>query len=240
VKLIGYVRVSTEEQAGSGISLDAQRRKIEAYCDLHDGIELVGIVEDAGRSAKSLRRPGMAQVLAMLDSGAAEGVVVAKLDRLSRSVRDVYELIERYFSERCALVSIAETLDTRTAIGRAMLGIMAVMGQLEREQIGERTADALAELKMQGVRLGTAGLGWCRGEEIDEHGRHTLVVVPDELATLARIRALRAEGLTYRAIAEAMTAEGRRTKRGGRWHAATVRSALMAGAPEQYLEVVGA
>lgn len=226
MKLIGYARVSTQEQAEGGVSLEAQRAKIAAYSTLHDGLELVGIVQDAGVSAKSLNRPGLAHVLAMLDRGEVDGVVVAKLDRLSRSVRDVYALIETYFGERYALVSIAETLDTRTAIGRAMLGIMAVMAQWEREQIGERTRDALLHLKAQGVKLGTAGLGWEHAEDLDSDGRRALVAVPDEVATVGRMQELRADGQTYRRIAETLAAEGRQTKRGGQWHASTVRYAL--------------
>jgi site-specific DNA recombinase len=157
-RVVGYIRVSTEKQADSGLSLDAQRAKLTAYATALD-LTLVAIVVDAGESAKTLDRPGLARVLAMLDAGEADGVLVAKLDRLTRSVRDLADLIERYFSERptvraCTLLSVADSIDTRTAAGRLVLNVLASVGQWEREVISERTTEALDVLKARGVKLG--------------------------------------------------------------------------------------
>jgi DNA invertase Pin-like site-specific DNA recombinase len=91
----GYVRVSTEQQAGEGVSLDAQRTKLHAYAVAMD-LDLVAVFEDAGLSAKSLARPGLQAALALLEDGEAAGLVVTKLDRLTRSVRDLGDLVDRY------------------------------------------------------------------------------------------------------------------------------------------------
>ena len=105
-RLIGYTRVSSEEQVREGVSLSAQRERIESYVRLYGG-ELIDVVVDAGVSAKTLRRPGLERVLQQLDEGDADGVVVAKLDRLTRSVRDLGDLVEKYFAEgRFVLLSV--------------------------------------------------------------------------------------------------------------------------------------
>ena len=224
-KVVGYVRVSTEGQADGGVSLDAQRAKLSAYAIAMD-LDLVAIVEDAGVSAKSLARPGLGRVLAMLDSGEAEGVLVAKLDRLTRSVRDLGDLVERYFASRCSLLSVSDSIDTRTAAGRLVLNVLTSVAQWEREATGERTRDALAHMKREGVKLGGAALGWTRGDATDAHGRRVVEDVGAEAETVGRIVALRAEGASLREIAATLDAEGRTTKRGGRWAAETVRKVL--------------
>src|SRR5260370_40191073 len=94
-RLVGCLRVSTSEQSSEGISLQAQRERLEAYATLYDGI-LVDVITDAGASAKTLRRPGLTRALALLEDGSADGIVVAKLDRMTRSVRDLGVLLERY------------------------------------------------------------------------------------------------------------------------------------------------
>src|SRR5579871_930657 len=110
MKVVGLTRVSTEEQAREGVSLAAQRSKIEAYCKLYD-LELVELIEDAGQSAKSLKRPGLQKALAMLRKGEAQGLVICKLDRLSRNVADWNTLIDQYFGEKAGkqLFSVADS-----------------------------------------------------------------------------------------------------------------------------------
>src|SRR5580692_10515653 len=92
MKTVGYVRVSTDKQADRGVSIEAQAEKIRAMAVVHDG-ELIDIIVDGGESAKSLNRPGMARLLALVDSGDVPSVVVAKLDRLTRSVKDLCTLL---------------------------------------------------------------------------------------------------------------------------------------------------
>lgn len=137
MKAIGYVRVSTEKQADRGVSLDAQTQKIHAMAVVQ-GADLVDVFIDAGESAKSLRRPGMTRLLALVDAGAVETVIIAKLDRLARSVVDLAELLKRF--ERRG-VSLAAS-PTRSAAGRLVLNIMVSVSQWEREAIGERTRHA--------------------------------------------------------------------------------------------------
>jgi len=221
-KVVGYIRVSTEAQADGGVSLDAQRTKLQAYAIAMD-IELVAIHVDAGLSAKTLQRPGLQAALAMLTSGQADGLLVAKLDRLTRSVRGLGELLDAYFGERFALLSVADSIDTRTAGGRLVLNVLASVSQWEREAIGERTRDALAHLKAQGVRLGGEAHGWHRTDETDDAGRRIVADIQSECLAVRRILELRAAGLTLRAIASKLTAESYPTKRGGAWHPNGVR-----------------
>ncbi len=233
-RVVGYTRVSTEDQAREGVSLAAQRAKLEAYAVAMD-LELVAVREDAGVSASTLDRPGLRAALEDLGAGRADALLVAKLDRLTRSVRDLGALLEEYFARRFGLLSIADAVDTRTAGGRLVLHVLASVSQWEREAIGERTSDALQHLKRLGVRLGGEALGWRRSDEEDDDGRKVVEVDSRERATVARIVQLRRSGASLRAICERLAAEGRATKRGGRWAAATVakvltRAGLAAGA----------
>jgi len=223
---IGYIRVSTEQQASGGVSLAAQRAKLEAYALAVD-LDLVAIESDAGVSAKTLARPGLQRALQALARGDADTLLIPKLDRLTRSVRDLGTLVERHFSPGgSALVSVADAIDTRSAAGRLVLNVLVSVSQWEREAIGERTADALAHLRQQGVKVGRAALGWQRTDELDASGRKLISDCRGELETVQRILDLRRQGHTLRQIAATLASEGHRTKRGGRWHPSTVRQVL--------------
>jgi site-specific DNA recombinase len=215
-----YCRVSTEEQANEGVSLAAQKERLEGYARAFS-IEVVANIEDAGVSAKSLDRPGLKRALKMLRAGQADVLAVTKIDRLSRSVGDIASLVDKYFGDRGgkSLISLAENFDTRTASGRMMLNLLAAFGQMERELIAERTRDALQHKKRQGFVLGRAPLGYQL-----EHGR--LVEDAAELEVLERVRALHRDGLSLRQIASQLKTEDRKTKRGGAWHAATLAKLL--------------
>src|SRR6266852_9949701 len=142
-RTIAYLRVSTEKQADKGISLEAQRAKVEAYAQLYD-LTLVEVVIDAGMSAKTLDRPGLQRALEMLRTGQAEALLVVKLDRLTRSVVHLGQLVEEYFADgKWALLSVGEQIDTRSAAGRLVLNVLASVSQWEREAIGERTSAAM-------------------------------------------------------------------------------------------------
>lgn len=218
MKVIAYARVSTEEQSQNGVSLAAQEAKLRSYAALYD-LELVEVVLDAGASAKTLNRPGLQRALAALESGEAEGLLVAKLDRLTRSVRDLGSLLDSHFKTRFSLFSVADQVDTRTAAGRLVLNLLTSVAEWERECIGERTSQALQHLKAEGRHVGAPGLG-----QRMEAGE--LVANPEESATVARILELRQAEKTLREIAATLTAEGRRTKRGGKWGPETVRQVL--------------
>lgn len=201
-RAIAYIRVSTDKQADAGVSLEAQRAKVEAYASLYD-LELVEVVVDAGVSAKCLSRPGLDRALASLKSGQAEALLVVKLDRLTRSVRDLGELVERYFaSGKAALLSVSEQIDTRSAAGRLVLNVLASVSQWEREAIGERTAAVMQFKASQGEYTGGAAP---YGFTV-EAGR--LVEAEGEQAVIVAARELKASGLSLGGVSRALTARG--------------------------------
>lgn len=215
-RAVAYLRVSTDKQAEKGTSLVAQREHIEAYAKLYD-LEIVDWVEDGGESAKSLRRPGLKRVLAMLDAGSADALVVAKLDRLTRSVRDLADLMDRYFGGgRYGLLSVGEQVDTRTATGRMVLNVITTISQWERERIGERVSDMHKVKAARGERVGKPPYGY----KVAADGR-SLVEHRDEQRTVKRIAKLRKQGLSYQRIAQTLDEEGR-PSRGSKWHPTTV------------------
>jgi site-specific DNA recombinase len=219
MKAIVYVRVSTEEQGKSGLGLEAQRQKALAYCQLHDH-EVVEVVEDAGASGKSLNRAGMQRVLQAVDRGDVEVVVVAKLDRATRSVRDLGELLERFNRSKVALASVSEHLDTSTAAGRMVVGMLGVIAQWERETIVERITDAMAVKRRRGERVSRyAPAGWCfKGDRL----------VEDSAArdALQQARSMQATGYSLREIAAALNDAGHRTQAGRPHHAMSAKRLL--------------
>lgn len=204
---VGYLRVSTAEQADSGAGLDAQRATIEAEC-ARRGWTLVAVYVDAGASGKSLdKRPQLAEALAAVESGTAAALVVAKLDRLSRSVRDAADLLDQAQHRGWALVAADLGVDTSTPTGEAMAGMMATFAQLERKLIGQRTSDALAAKAASGVRLGRPS------------------TLPAEV--VQRIVDEHAAGAGWSAIARGLNADEVPTAQGGAtWYPATVRKVM--------------
>lgn len=226
-RAVGYVRVSTDMQALEGVSLDAQREKLRAYCKLHE-IELIGICCDEGLSASTLDRPGLQSALKLLEGGKANTLLVVKLDRLTRSLLDLDTLVRRYFVEqRYHLLSVTESLDTRTAMGRFVLYILGLIAQWEREAISERTRDSMAHLKRQGVKLGAAPFGYAYGSELDAEGRKQIVEVPQAQALIERIVGLHVEGKTPCAIAGQLRKENIPSPRSAKWSTNVVMSVLL-------------
>jgi len=222
VRAIGYVRVSSEDQVGSGISLDLQAEKIRGYAKLHD-LELVEVVTDAGLSAKSLDRPGLTHALARLRSGDADTLVVFKLDRLTRNLGDWSSLIDGYFGERGgkSLASVSESIDTATAGGRMVLNLLMTVAQWERETIVERTRSAMTHKRSKGERLGQVPYGF----QLDEDGR-TLIRDPLDMHIYRGIKMRREAGETYRQIAASLNEAGVAAKRGGKWSHSSVAALL--------------
>jgi DNA invertase Pin-like site-specific DNA recombinase len=210
---IAYLRVSTDEQSEHGVSLAAQEARVRAYADLYS-IAIVAVITDPGESGKSLERPGIQQAFELLRSDKADGILVAKLDRLSRSVGDWDRLIAEFFGERAGfqLWSVAEAIDTRTAAGRLVLNVLMSVAQWERETIGERTREALRFKKSRGERVGGVDYGFEVGAD-----SKTLVPCPAEQAVLLLVRELRTAGLTLAAIAADLNGRGIRRRGGGRW-----------------------
>jgi len=201
VKAIAYLRVSTQEQARSGLGLAAQRIAIETEARRR-GWSVTVYVDD-GWSAGSLSRPALQEALRALKRGEAEALVVAKLDRLSRSLVDFAGLMDVSRREGWALVALDLGIDTTTPAGELVANVMASVAQWERRVIAQRTKEALAAAKQRGVHVGR---------------RSTL---PPEVVERVRVR--RAQGLTLRAIAAELNAEGVPTGQGGaEWRANSV------------------
>src|SRR5581483_6243546 len=118
------------------------------------GSDLDEVIVDGGESAKDLNRPGVQRLLALVNSGKVDAVIVAKLDRLTRSVKDLCALLELFEKRKVALISVVESLDTGSAAGRLVITIMGAVSQWEREAIGERTRDALRHKRTSGERVG--------------------------------------------------------------------------------------
>jgi DNA invertase Pin-like site-specific DNA recombinase len=198
--------VSSEEQADSRAGLEAQRAAIQRECERR-GWKIVEVIEDAGFSAKDLKRPGVRAALEELERGRADALVVAKLDRLSRSMIDFTAVMAKAQKQGWALVALDCAVDTTTPAGEAMAHVLATFAQFERRLIGQRTREALAVKKKQGVRL----------------GRPTSI--SPQLAR--RIRSMRSRGLTLQAICDRLNSEGVPTPRGGlAWRPTSLRAVL--------------
>jgi site-specific DNA recombinase len=222
---IGYVRVSTDRQAEQGVSLEAQEAKIRAMATVQ-GADLSEVIVDGGESAKSLNRPGLQRLLALVNAGGLDAVIVAKLDRLTRSVKDLCGLLELLEKRKVALISVAESLDTGSATGRLVITIMGAVSQWEREAIGEQTRDALSHKRGKGERVGNIEFGY----RLASDGLH-LELDSSEQAALAMIRQLR--GRSFRAIAGALNQSGHRTRRSTLWRLESVVRAIKLDAARQ-------
>ena len=202
-----YCRVSTGAQAKSGLGLDVQRAAIEAASAQH-GWDLLDWQIDRGETGKNTHRPAFRAGMAAIAEGHADGLVVAELDRICRSVIDFAELLEWFTAAGRALVILDPAIDTSTASGRLVANVFAAVAEWEADTIADRTADALQARRASGRPISRPAVA-------DHH----------ELAE--RVRAMRAAGMTLRAIADELNAAHVPTLRGGsEWRASAVQSAL--------------
>ena len=205
-KVIGYLRVSTEEQAVSGLGLADQKAVIEAEALRRNWNDLDFMV-DKGFSAKNLSRPSIATALDELKRGDASVLVVSKLDRLSRSLLDFASLMEKAKREGWEIVVLDIAIDTTQPSGQLMANVMAAFAEYERQLIGSRTSAALQQKKAQGIRLGRPR------------------TLSDELTE--RVVSARASGQTLQRIADELNVDAVPTARGGaRWYASTVSAVI--------------
>jgi DNA invertase Pin-like site-specific DNA recombinase len=204
-RALGYLRVSTGEQVNSGAGLDAQRAALEAEA-ARRGWALELIVEE-GLSAKDLNRPALTAALSRLDKGEADVLMVSKLDRLSRSVKDFGAVLDRAAKAKWSVLCLDLGVDTTTPVGEFTANVVVSASQYERRLIGQRTRDALAAKKAAGVRLGRPRL------------------LPSEV--VERIVQAKAAGDSLAGIARDLTAENVPTAQGGkRWYPSTVAAVL--------------
>jgi site-specific DNA recombinase len=198
IKAMGYVRVSTEEQAREGISIEAQEERIRALATAK-GWSLVKIIRDAGYSGKNLNRPGAKVLLEICRKAEADVVIVWKVDRITRKQRDLWYLLEEVFEANgVGFMSVSETFDTTTAAGKAFLGMLGTFAQLERDLVSERTREALNHKRTKGEWIGRKPTGF----KMNEDGR--LEEDPDALKMIARAKRLRREGASFGDISRAL------------------------------------
>lgn len=163
-----YLRVSSREQAIYGYGIDSQNSKINDYLQLYDyNLHNIYEYKDDGISAKNKNRPSLLRLMKDIENGLIDEVVVYKLDRLTRSVIDMYELIDFLNKYQCNLIAIMDNIDIHTANGRMMVGVLAIIAQWERETIAERTADGLIEMCEEGkYPIGHTPFGWNKKDNI--------------------------------------------------------------------------
>jgi len=215
-KAIAYVRVSTVQQATEGVSLDAQERRIGAWCEAQ-GLVLGDVYVDAGASgSRADNRPELQRALAACKRG--DVLVFYSLSRLSRSTRDVLAILDRLRGQGADLASVTESLDTSSPSGRLVLGMMSAVGAFEREVIAERTQMATHYLQAQGRYIGGhRPTGWV----VDPDG--SLRQHPEEQRLVERALELRRAGLGLRTIAATLLREGFVPRSGTRFHPEQVR-----------------
>ena len=228
-RVVGYLRVSTEEQATHGLSIENQRAQIERYCRAH-GLDLVAVEVDAGLTGTNLNRPGIQSALARLSSGQAEALVILKMDRLCRSLRDWQFLVENFFgdSKPYSLHSLGDSVDTRTASGRLYLNIIISMAQGEAETVKERVSGIVRRSRELGRVLGTVPYGF----DVDPTTK-TLLVNPEEMRVARTILELHAGGVSLRNIAKKLNEAGIPTK-----HQTRKRSAGHGWAPSTIRQLI--
>jgi DNA invertase Pin-like site-specific DNA recombinase len=218
--VVAYVRVSTDERAASGAGLEAQRATIEAEVERR-GWSVIAWHADEGISGRKgvEFRPGLAAAMDAVQSGQASALLAAKLDRISRSVLDTASLMEQARTGGWELVTCDLAIDTSSPTGEATASMMAVFSQLERRLISQRTREALAVKRAQGVRLGRPP------------------TLPTEV--VQQIIENRAAGDSLRRIAASLTADGVPTAQGGaQWHASTVKAVLEGQAASKLMQAM--
>ena len=202
---LAYVRVSTDDQAAEGASLEAQRGALIAEAQRR-GWDLE-LVADEGASGKNLERPGLIAALERLDRSEADALLAVRLDRISRSVADFAGLMRRAKRRSWRLVLLSPDLDTEDPAGKFTAHVLAAAAEYERDLIGARTREGMAQRRAEGIHVGRPR------------------TLPPDLVD--RIVVERAHGATLRSIAAALTADAVPTAHGGvAWHASTIRAVL--------------
>ena len=218
MRLLGYVRVSTVEQEHSGQSLDAQERALIAHAASRDWW-ITRVAREQG-SGKDLDRPRLQEILQALVGGEADGLIVTRLDRLTRSIADFIRLVEWFKNADKALIVLDFDLDTSTPAGELIAHMMAALAQWQRRVIAENTRSALMEKRLKGERVN-------QGSVVDD----------PELVLM--IRSMRSSGASYQQICDHLNAQKVPTVRGGQvWRPSAIGAVLGVRAVRRRRETV--
>ena len=203
-KTLGYIRVSGKKQRDDGLSLGVQENMIRDYCKMFD-LDLIDVKCDTVSGKNIKKRPALKEILEMVSKGKVADLVIVKLDRLARNVRQTYEIAELLKTNNCNLHAVTDKIDTSTAMGKAFFGITAVFAEMERELIAERTKMVLDGKRANGEVIGTIPYGYKREGE-------KLAVNNDEQQVIARIKDLRSQGLSLAKISKQLIKESIRNR----------------------------
>lgn len=219
-----YVRVSTEEQAKEGYSIRAQEEKLRAYATLKDW-NIYTVYADEGISGKDIDgRPAIKQMIADVTSGKVNNVLVYKIDRLTRSTKNLIELVELFNNHHCAFNSLQESIDTSSATGRMFLKIVGIFAEFERENLAERVRLGVERKAKEGYAICNymQSLGYHR-----ENGNKIQEIDESEAETVKRVFDMYLNNdYNYTQITDILTAEKVPTKKGGQWVATTIKQIL--------------
>jgi site-specific DNA recombinase len=220
-----YIRVSSAEQALEGYSVGSQTDKLQAYC-MAMGYDIYNVYTDPGFTGANIDRPAMKKLINDVENKKIDIVLVMKLDRLSRSQKDTLYLIEDVFLKNgCEFVSVTESFDTSSPMGRAFIGILAVFAQFERERISERTMDG----KIERAKSGKA-MGWYKVPIGYNYVNKEYIVDPYESELVKRIYNLAEEGYSMvkikKFIDDEFTSGTKYKTKDGKYHVKTIREIL--------------
>lgn len=210
-----YIRVSTDEQVKDGFSISAQREKLKAYCKVHDWDDYKFYV-DEGISAKDTARPQLQKLINHIEEGKIKTVLVYRLDRLTRSVLDLYKLLETFDECGCTFKSATEVYDTGSAMGRLFITLVAALAQWERENLGERVRMGQIEKARQGKYSAKEPFGFNKDEE------DRLIINEEERKILLLMKKKIEDGYSIRRLANYLDNSGIPPVRGYKWHIRSV------------------
>ncbi len=226
---IGYIRVSTEEQVKTGVSLETQESKIRDYVRLNDlDSEKLIILRDEGESGKNLRRDAIQELIKKVEDKEVDTIVVYKLDRLCRNTLDMLNLIQKFEKYGVSFHSITEKIDTKTAMGKFFITVLSALAQMERDQISERTKGALSYKRSQGGRAGGIPYGY----KSNGKKKSAMLTKDDkEQKVLGVILEAHRLGRSYNWIANELNRSGLLTRCNGKWYPQTIKSVILHSFP---------
>lgn len=217
-----YMRVSTEEQAKDGFSIHAQKEKLSKYASANDW-EVIDYYIDDGISGKNLQdRPDVKRLINDVKLGKINNVLVYKLDRITRSVKDLINLIELFEKNDCCFNSVTEKLDTSNAVGRMFIKIIGIFAEFERENLAERVSFGYEQKTREGNYTNTNGVN---GYDYVV-GKGTLTINEQEKIIIQNIYKEYLNGASMLKIAKDLNQKNIPSKRGGQWRQSTIKSIL--------------